>query len=162
MQVKIHQRNGDKNNTDLYRKAVQFFIDELIPKTKQEDLALSVVFKKFTGIYKNEFGGCEQLARNKYKIEINSLKTFIEEISSLAHEIVHVKQGVMGKLVMKDVPDGFIWKGKLYKSVDIRKNNLYNDEKLEWENEANELERVLVQKFFSKFLVNEVKTTIYE
>jgi hypothetical protein len=153
MQVKIHQRKVEKTNTALYKKAIDFFVNELIPKTKQEDLYISAVFKKFPPQYAHDFGGCEQIKKNpnRYKIEINILMPLEEVIQTLAHEIVHIKQGVMGKLLMRD--KGFVWKGTLYKTVDIKKYNMYDD--LEWENEARSLERELTQKFF-KYLAKEV------
>lgn len=153
MQVKIHQRKSDKNNTDIYKKAILFFASELLSKTKQKKLKLSVVLKKFTGKSAEESGNCEQISRNNYKIEINNNKAFQGIISTLAHEMIHVKQGIYGELIMKD--NGFVWKNKLYKSVDIDQDNKYDN--CSWEKEAYALEPILTKRFLSEVLVNEVK-----
>lgn len=156
MQIKLHQRKSDKSNTELYRKAVEFFAEQLLPKTKRERLKLSIVFKKFKGKnYKNDFGSCNQIdgSRNKYKIEINNIHPFHSIIATLAHEMVHVKQGVYGKLIEKKV--GFVWKGTLYKNVDMKDTDVYNA--TEWEQEAYQLEQVLTKKFFKDVMIEEVK-----
>jgi len=153
MQIKIHQRKSDKNNTELYKKAVLFFADQLLSKTKLKKLKLSIILKKFKGNASEESGNCEQITRNNYKIEVNNNKPFQGIISTLAHEMIHVKQGMYGQLIMKS--NGFVWKNKLYKSVDIDKDNQYDN--CSWEKEAYTLEPILTKRFLSEVLVNEVK-----
>jgi hypothetical protein len=157
MQLKIHQRKSDKNNTELYRKAVEFFAEELLSKSKRDKLQVSVVLKKFKGKnYKNDYGSCNQIdgSRNKYKIEINNIHPFHSIIATLAHEMVHVKQGVLGKLIEKKI--GFVWKGTLYKNVDMKDTDVYNA--TEWEQDAYRLESELTKKFFKYVMIEEVKS----
>jgi RNase P/RNase MRP subunit p30 len=118
MLLKIHQRKADKNNTELYRKAVGYFADQLLSKARQKKLKLTIIIKHFKGAAKKESAACTQVSRNRYVIEINRAKSFPTIISALAHEMVHVKQGVMGKLLMTTV--GFKWKGKLFRSERYR------------------------------------------
>ncbi len=153
MKIRILQRKGDKNNKELYRKAVEFYADVLLPKTKQENLEISVIFKQFHGKTKNESGNCGQVSLNKYIIEINKNKQFHKILATLAHEMVHVKQGIFGQLVM--TANGFIWKDKVYKSVDIEDFATYNNTK--WEVEAYSQETDLVKKFIREIIMKEVK-----
>lgn len=153
MELKLHQRNSDKNNTEIYKKAIQFFIDKLLPKYKQKRLKVSIIFKKFRGACSLESGSCEQISRNRYKIEINKIKPFHKIISTLAHELCHVKQGVNGKLIM--TTEGFKWNGKLYKSVDIPDER---NEELPFEKEAYSLEKVLTPEFFNTIILPDIKT----
>lgn len=148
MQLKIHQRKGDKNNTILYRRAVQFFADELLSKAKQNKLTLTLVFKKFKGESKHEFANAAQINRYNYKIEINKEKPFHAIISSIAHEMVHLRQGVLGKLIMTIT--GFKWNGVLYKESEIPENEYFDQP---FEAEAYALEVELSKKFFRQVLV---------
>jgi hypothetical protein len=153
MQFKIHQRKADKNNTELYKKAVAFFAEQLLSKSRRERLKLTIIIKHFRGRAKNDSGYCTQVSRNRYIIEINRKYDFPTTISTLAHEMVHVKQGVMGKLLMTHV--GFKWKGKLFRSVDIDSNNDYYN--TEWEIEAYKLEPELTKKFFRDIIQSQFK-----
>lgn len=152
MKLKIHQRKSDKNNTELYKKAVQFFADELLSVSKQNKLTLKIIIKKFKGTAKTESGNCAQNSRYNYTIEINKDKSFPNIISTLFHELIHVRQGMMGKLSMTST--GFVWNGKLYKSVDIVD---YKELDKPWELLAYQGERELTHKFFKSMIKEEVK-----
>ena len=154
MQFKIHQRKSDKNNTEIYKKAVEFFVGELLPKSKRDKLKLTIIIKNFKTKEKTQMGYCSQLSRNSYKVEINKRQPFHSIISSIAHEIIHVKQGVIGKLTNKD--EGFVWQGKMYKNVDIGEHNVYIN--TPWELEAYKLEPQLTEKFFKQVVIQEVRT----
>lgn len=142
MLLKIHQRKADKNNTELYKRAVQMFVDELLSKSKQKRLKLKVIFKQFRGKHRGYCGYLNQISRNRYVIEINRNKDFPTIISTLAHELVHVKQGVLGKLLL--TPTGYKWNGTLYKVADED----YEDSLL-WEREAHLLEKALTKQFLA-------------
>lgn len=154
MLVKIHQRKSDKNNTELYKKAVEFFADELLTKSQKDKLKLAIIIKKFKGKEKSDIGYCDQKSRYEYKVEINKDKPFHSIISAIAHEFIHITQGVKNKLIMNK--EGFIWKNRMYKNVDIANEEDYID--TPWELEAYKLEPKLTEKFFKQILIQEVKT----
>lgn len=154
MKLKIHQRKSDKNNSILYRKAVEFFVCELLSKANQEALTLSISFKKFRGKDKEDHGETDQISRYNYKMEINNTKPFHSIISTLAHECVHVKQGVKGWLECKAAMPDIKWKKASY-DVDNMSTEEYNN--LEWEAEARSLEIELTQKFLKTVVIPEVK-----
>lgn len=154
MEIKLYQRGGDRTNFELYKKAIQFYADELIPKTKQKDLLVTVHFIKFKD--SNECGCTYQKKGNHYKIQVNKDFHFPYTISTLAHEMVHVKQGVSGKFTLKG-NIGFIWNGKMYKDIDnldAAQIDQYNN--MPWEKEAYTLEPELTKKFF-KVVLNDIK-----
>jgi hypothetical protein len=152
MQFKLHQRKSDKGNTLLYKKAIEFFVDALLSKTKQNKLKIKIIIKNFKKNPNKELGNCAQVNRYNYIIEINKNQSFPSVISTLAHEISHVRQGVMGKLVMTTI--GFVWNGKLFKSVDIDNASVYNDSA--WEKEAFSNEVKLTKIFFKTILIQEM------
>ena len=153
MDLKIHQRKSDKNNTELYKKAVEFFASELLSKANQELLKLSITFKKFRGAIKLEHGSTGQISRYNYKMDINNYYPFHSIISTIAHEMVHIKQGVKGNLKYRT--NGLMWKNELH-DVDTIDEEEYN--KKEWEAEARILEISLTEKFFKTIILPEVKT----
>src|SRR5229473_7446120 len=141
MQYKLHQRNSDKNNTALYKHAIEFFTSELFTKKQQEKLELSIIIRNIKNNRNNNtYGTCEQVTNYNYKIEINKNLPFHEIIATIGHEMVHAKQGISGKLLYKKY--GFIWLGKMYKNLDEYKS-------FPWELEAKELEIILAKKFMA-------------
>lgn len=154
MKLKLHQRKSDKNNSDLYRKAVEFFASELLSKAALEKLQLSISFKRFKGKDAGDVGGTGYISRYNYKMAIDNTKPFHSIISTLAHEMVHVKQGVKGLLICKEKAPDIKWKKKSYNVDDISVEE-YNN--LEWEAEALRLEIELTQAFFKSIVIPEVK-----
>ena len=153
MKIKIHQRKSDKNNAQLYKQAVEFFLNELLSKVNQDALTLSISFKKFRGKAVKEHADLEHLGRYTYKMQVNNLKPFHSIISTLAHECVHIKQSIKGQLVFKT--NGLVYKNELY-DVDSPSREEYN--KLPHEVEARTLELDLTQRFFKSIVIPEVKT----
>ena len=147
MIIKIHQRNSDKNNTELYKSAIEMFADLLIPKTKQEKLKLSLIIKNWAD--DDDLGEIHQISRNNYKIYINKNSPFNKIINTIAHEMVHVRQGVNKQLTM--VANGFIWKGDRYINIDFDNTEVYNQ--YPWEIEANSESIDLTLKFFKKYVM---------
>jgi hypothetical protein len=154
MHLKIHQRKQEKTNVEIYRKAIEFFANELIPKKLQKYLHVSVTFKKFKGKEKKtEYGATYQVRKNSYKIEINSLKEFHHIISTLAHEMTHVAQGRKGRLVYTNT--GFVWKKKFW-HFDKVDATLEAHNEAPWEQEAIKNEKELTKRFFREVLVREI------
>lgn len=153
MDIKLYQRGGDRTNFELYKKAIQFYADELIPKTKQKKLKIILRFKKYKTM--DDCGYMYEIAPNHYKISINKELHFPYIISTLAHEMVHVKQGVMGALRLNKI--GFVWKGKMHKNIDnMKPEEVEKYNSMPWEKEAFQLEQELTKKFF-KVVLNEIK-----
>lgn len=144
MDIKLYQRGGDKTNFTSYKDAIQFFAEKLIPKCKRDNLDIKIRFIKFPKKDDKECAYVEQDKTNKYRISVNRALDFPYIIASLAHEMVHVKQGVTGKLIMHST--GFKWKGIMYKTFDNDDMNTYNS--YEWEKEARSMETELVKEFF--------------
>lgn len=71
-----------------------------------------------------------------------------ETLRTLAHELIHVWQTEIGKLVRNENGD-WIWKGKNYGNSPYNGTDL--DFELPWEKEADILDLKLVKKFYNKY-----------
>jgi len=97
------------------------------------DYNVDILVSIKAGLDDNTDGWCQQNSVNNYEIEVERNLNNKHFIKTLCHEMVHVKQGVMGELV-----DSTTWRGKAYNGDQP------------WEVEAYYLEEQLYQSFLSK------------
>lgn len=148
----IKQKCGETINNNLIKSAALFFAKKLIKKKilnniKKIEINLT---KMRVGEGEVELPICKK--NNVIKIKINRCSEFTEIISSLAHEFVHIKQALDGKLttIAKNGMVYWKWNGKCY-GTDVYDMIDVNDhyKKLPWETEAYNLETKLAKSFFN-------------
>jgi predicted metallopeptidase len=88
---------------------------------------------------KQVWGYCNGLEDEDYVIEISSNINTSDMVTTIFHELVHVKQIIDGRLD----EDGRTWKGKTYDTT----KTPYKE--LPWEIEAFRLQRLMTKEFFS-------------
>ena len=102
-------------------------IEQLLPRHRT--LWIEVEFKNLS---KDEvLGYCYQTDHHMYNIELEKYQIVYDLITTVCHEMVHVKQGVRGELTEKHLRQ--YWKGEAVKSV-LTTNHL--GPKVPWEREA--------------------------
>jgi len=130
---------GCKTNICLkeeLRHAAQFFLNELIPRKRILDLSISMTpdFFEQSGC----FGECWQNDTHLYNIRLDAKLKKRDRLTTLAHELVHVKQFARGELHFGCGTDK--WFGKPYPV-----STPYS--RLPWEKEANRLEKRLYSAY---------------
>jgi hypothetical protein len=113
MKVSVRGKN-DKLSKSEVRYAVNYYLSKLIPKKVQlrEELEIEVRFLKL-----EDKGGCAPLddwesKPQSFFIEIDSRMGKKEQLRTIAHECVHVKQFALGEL--KTYATHIIYKRKKY------------------------------------------------
>ena len=154
--IKAHRNKRLEDVPTLY-DAVEFFLEELLKRcTIDYRLNIKIVLKYGDVIAadgsKNVGLAWEHSTKgNKwYIVHISNDAPFLEMLSTIAHEMVHVVQFATGRLVI-DEDDNWIWdgvnKGKAYKGTEV-------DNQLPWEYDAYSKEIELSRKFVKKFYSN--------
>ena len=120
------------------QEAAEFFLRELIPLDKLEKLYLTVEVD-----YADSKGSAHKVSKNEYTITLSRTLGKRPLFATLAHEIVHVKQFVLGEL--RSVQKAFIWDGKRF-PVGKDDDYIYFDSP--WEIEAYGREVGLTHKYY--------------
>lgn len=152
-------RNKREEELPILRDAIEFFLDNLLKRcTIDHQVNVKVVFRPNvvaddTGqlaeglVYPDTINGVEW-----YIIHLNVGSPFLDLLSTLAHEMVHVAQYVTGRLKTND-EDEWVWDGVNYGANPYRgKEEL--DIKLPWEYDAYSKEPELARKFVKQFYSN--------
>jgi len=134
---------GCKTNPILkheLRYAAQYFLNELIPRKRILDLSICVIpgFFAETGC----FGECWQNDTHLFNIRLESDLNRKDILTTLAHEMVHVKQFSRRELCFGCGKDK--WFGKVYPL-----STPYSQQP--WEKEANRLEKTLYKSYLNHF-----------
>lgn len=135
---KITQYSGEPINLESIAEAVRYLGPKVLGKRFWEKYNFWFRIVHLPG---DLDGQCWKI-RNQIHIRIDHRLSFIDTVICLAHELVHAKQYLSGRL--KSVPnteDGkWVWKGKKYNDCDYE-----NDP---WEREAKSREHILAKQFF--------------
>lgn len=138
----------------LYR-AVEFFLDELLKRcTIAYKLNVLVTLRNGTLIDHDDdsqnVGLVEETeikGKTWYKLDVSNDLSFLELLSTLAHECVHIVQFATGRLHSED---NWIWDG-----VDYGENPYADDERVDrdlpWEYDAYTKESELCKKFIKHY-----------
>ncbi len=100
---------------DLLARAVEFYCSKLMTKRMCQSLEVYVILKKKL---ENDFAGyCSYLDHHKgvrqFEIELCKNQSVRETLSSLAHEVVHLKQFALGELKDTMHPGNIsVWQGQ--------------------------------------------------
>jgi len=138
---------------DLLTKTVKFTLPQLMPPEDYDDLELTISIKERAGKTVNIMGTCtpdfnfdftknrkpQIILNKKFFITIHKHLHELDQVETMIHELVHVKQYIFGEL--KVAKNGLCWENKrMYPYKNYRRSP--------WEKEAFLFER----EIFSEFL----------
>jgi hypothetical protein len=136
----IEITGGTKSQRDLATKVVEWYIKKMLPRFSTLDITVNLTNCMKDGAY----GYCMEGDSNRdFEIEIDKTLRLYDFVSTLTHELTHMKQYARGE--MKHLTDGRIrWKKKVYADVAY--------EESPWEKEAFKVERQLALECFESVL----------
>ena len=127
----IHVKGSTKDKRALAEKTVAWSIKKL-GLNRMSSLSIDVVLRKMK---KDEYGYCNIIESNRsFIIDINKNISLKDFVSTIIHEMVHVKQFARNEMSAY----GMRWKTKT-----VSENTKYID--LPWEKEAYKLEAKLIE-----------------
>lgn len=127
----IHITGSTKDKRALTEKTVAWSIKKL-GLSRMSSLSIDVVLRKMK---KHEYGYCNIVDNNRnFVIDINKNVTIKDFVSTIIHEMVHVKQFARNEMNGHNMQ----WKSKI-----ISEDTDYMD--LPWEKEAYKLEAKLIE-----------------
>jgi phenylpyruvate tautomerase PptA (4-oxalocrotonate tautomerase family) len=127
----IHVKGSTKDKRALAEKTVAWSIKKL-GLNRMSSLSIDVVLRKMK---KDEYGYCNIIESNRsFIIDINKNISLKDFVSTIIHEMVHVKQFARNEMSAY----GMRWKTKT-----VSENTKYVD--LPWEKEAYKLEAKLIE-----------------
>ena len=134
---------GNKMLREIAHKVVAFCLDELLPESNK--LEIEVKLKTIGG---DAMGYCEMGdTRRQYELEIDKNQTLRELVSTICHEMVHLKQYVLKEMDCTANDDGLLrWKDGV-----VPEGTAYSD--LPWEIEATELQYKLADTIWEKNII---------
>ena len=149
MDIKIYQGSGEKHNLSTFKLAVDFYFKKLFTTLQIQKINKVRIYIK---TMEKDYGECfdHKNPDGTYDITINIHKNepFHDIIATLAHELIHVKQVILGFLKYKS--SEWYWKGKSYGPTPYKGlSELQQSSKLPWEKEAYDKERTLAKSFFN-------------
>ena len=133
---------GSKAKKELAEKVVSWYIKKMLPRTRTLDIQIKLT----NCLAKNgAFGYCMMGEDHKeFEIEIDKDLRLYEFVSTLTHELTHLKQYYRKEMVQLD--DGRTrWKKKIYSE-----DTSYEDSP--WEKEAFKVEKELAIECFTAVL----------
>lgn len=147
--------NKRSEEVEILHEAMIFFLDDLL-KRCTIDYKLNVEVKLRSNKRLTSDDGAENvgLAHSSFKkgqrwfhIELANDRPFLELLSTLAHESIHVSQLATGRLQITD--DDWIWEGTSYGQEPYIGED--SDHQLPWEYDAYSKEIDLTKKFVKKY-----------
>jgi hypothetical protein len=145
----IYGCSKDKRLKDRVGAAAVFFLQQLMPRKRNIEIRIKLV--KDLLAKENTYGECYDLdasaSGDHYTIRLDYADNVNAIISTLAHEMVHIKQFARDELRMLYTGYCAKWKGTKYVDDDV------DYETCPWEVEANRIEPGLSAAFASKYPV---------
>lgn len=135
----IHVVGSTKKNRDLAYKAASWYINKYMPRMRTLDITINLI--KLKGAY----GFCMECDTNReFEIEIDKTLNKQDLVSTVIHEMIHVKQYARKEL-FQGCNGRTRWKSRWYSSYDSVD---YEDQP--WEKEAHRLDEKLAKQFFKE------------
>jgi hypothetical protein len=134
---------GTKFLREIAHKTVAFCIDELMPESNNVNFHIKLL------TIKNEATGYAGMGDNRkeYILDIDKNQTLRELVSTICHEMVHVKQYWKKEMDDTTNEDGnYRWKDEV-----ISADTLYSE--LPWEKEAYDLQYKLADKIWEQNVI---------
>jgi hypothetical protein len=130
----IHTHGGTNVRKQLAKSAINWYIDMYLPKVRK--LHIDLCFNHLDNLN----GLCTQMEKRKFNIQIDERLSMDDMVTTVMHEMIHVKQYVRNELC--DMPSGTV----RWKSRPIDPENLdYWDHP--WEKEAHKYDEILACAF---------------
>lgn len=131
--INIH--GGSKSQRRLAESAISWYIKHFLPKVKNLDIDVEI-----TKLKRDTNGLCSETDDRQYDIELNSKLKVFEFVTTIMHEMIHVKQYVRREI--SDTETGKIrWKSRTY-----NQNNISYWEH-PWEKEAHKYDEAIAYEF---------------
>ena len=142
--ILISLRGGTKTQRDLTEDAARYIIKQLLPRKRSLflDIHIHNILKE------DAVGYCMKVDRNEFELELHNRGSMYEYISTLAHELVHLKQYCNRELIFKHMKQ--YWMGVDMTDVPY--------EKQPWEKEARKLQ----DKLANDYIESETDYTVIE
>jgi len=126
----IQVNGGNKFQREIAEKVIGFCIKELLPRVRTLEIVVNI--KKIKG---DAIGYCMMEDTNReFEIEVDRELSLKDFITTLTHEMVHVKQ-----YARKEMDD----QGMRWKKAKVKEGTNYYD--LPWEKEAYKMQDKLAQ-----------------
>ena len=147
----MHITTTGRNNVLSKKEAkyiLNLFADVLLGKRLSKNISVKLVFKEF-----GDWGMCAptdyefDCAHREFEIFVNPYLTFKNQIKTLAHEMVHLKQFARGELKQYANED-FKWLGK---RIEIEYGSNKEAMKKPWEREAT-----LSEEYLYNYYINSI------
>jgi len=134
----IFATGGNRFQRDIAYKVVSEMIDTLMPRIKTFEIEVKI--RKFSK-EDDAVGYCNMLDNNReFEIEVSRDLTLKDFVTTICHEMVHVKQ-----YARKEMTDDLVENGNaVWKRRKVNPNTKYYD--LPWEKEAYRLQDKLAKK----------------
>lgn len=139
----VFVEGGSRYHREIAHRTVAFCIDELMPKSTKLEIEV-----KLTSIKNTDAVGFTMMAddRYTYELEIDKDQTLREFISTICHEMVHVKQYYRNQMDDR-AKEGFL----RWNKEKISDKTPYSE--LPWELEAYELQYELSDKIWLQNII---------
>lgn len=138
----IEFQNGSRPLRDMVEKIVQWYLKRTMPRVRTLDISI-----KFSNCMEHNgaYGYCMQTDNNRtFEIEIDRNLRMYDLVSTLCHELTHLKQYARKEMVQLD--DGRTrWKKKVYPEG-------FDYNQSPWEKEAWKVEKELALQCFYEIL----------
>ena len=137
----VEIKGGTAKQKELAHKVVGWYLKKMLPRYRTIEITV-----KLTNCMSRDgaYGYCMQYGDREYEIEVDKSLRLYDLVSTLTHELNHLKQYVRNEMVSLD--GNYIrWKKKVYPT-----SMSYAD--YPWEKEAFRLERQLAIECFEEVL----------
>ena len=126
----VTAKGGNKVQREICEKVAHFMIGQLMPRMRTLDIEINL--QKLTG---DAIGWCQMEDTNReFTIDVSKNLTIKELVTTICHEMIHVKQYAKKEMDDWSGNGAARWKGKTFNA---EKTEYYN---LPWEKEAYRLQ----------------------
>ncbi len=148
MKLTIRRNDGDKRDVKLLRAAVPYILNRLLTPAHVKTIVIHITLTRLHG----DFGDIEIETAPKFRIRLHHEMDTLLMMLTLAHELVHLSQVMIGRLQLKKINGLAVWHwdGKPYGTEPYEAPN--GD--LPWEIDADCREGDLACQFFQHYLTS--------
>lgn len=138
----IEVKGGKKDKKELAEKVISWYLKKVMPRYKTLDITVSLTNCMDTSL---AYGYCMRTENDRtFELEIDKNLRLFDFVSTICHEMTHLKQYARREMVQLD--DGRTrWKKKIYPEG-------YDYSKSPWEKEAFRVENELAFQCFHEVL----------
>lgn len=141
MKIKVRKSYAVNENATLIEEGALYFLNDLLYDNEKKDLVVVISICKMN---KSDHGDA-WLNKNKGYIRINSQINFLDQITTLAHECIHIRQ--FRRKQLEVINNEYVWHGNKHREWKTMDCRLYP-----WEIEAYSMQSTLAFGFIHKYL----------